>query len=663
MSRRARGALAPSLFPFLAVLLCTMGSLVLILMLMVSGASATANKAITKRKQKREELESDVRRATLAFHRQLEEGRVELEKQRLVLEHYEEHILELMEELERLELSKDLLTEDSSSYDAKKTLEEISELEKQLLAATEELEQQVDESDGDKPVFAIIPYQGPNGTHRRPIYLECDEAGIKIQPEGVRLSLEDLRPPHGPGNPLDAALRTIRAEYKPANGAVTHTAYPLVVVRPSGIRSYALARGALKSWDEQFGYELISEELELVFPNGQVGLKDKIVKAVDLAKQRQAALVMAMPRRYQNRNLSIDRPPQGSFSPHGNSSPAQNLSVPERGPSESSNSPFEYFGSSKGGLGSRNGNSTQNIGSLSSRSSPQATGYAGSEFNAARGGFERSQRGSQNASTTNPSDPLVGSNLPGDGSLGTETSDSLADRGGDSYFGDLYNRNQLGPAGDAYGADVATGLNDSNNSKQAGNSEQRPQDLANGEGSSPYGGGGSSSSSSSGGSMNASATASVSNDQDQQSPSAPSLNLNMDFNNSKPVAESRGRNWAWSPKRTSRTAVVRSIRMQCLENAWVLLPDKGTRQKPITITHSGSPQQRVEQLVQHISQRVKSWGIALAGGDWKPELVITIGPNAEWRFRQLQTLMQGSGIEMRVKTLQAKQPSSNSVPR
>ncbi len=47
MSRSTRrGAdLVPSLFPFLAVLLCTMGALVLMLMLMVSGAQSTVQQA------------------------------------------------------------------------------------------------------------------------------------------------------------------------------------------------------------------------------------------------------------------------------------------------------------------------------------------------------------------------------------------------------------------------------------------------------------------------------------------------------------------------------------------------------------------------------------------------------------------------------------------
>ena len=47
MSRRSE-SLAPSLFPFLAVLLCTMGALVLMLLLLVVGAQSTAKEVAEK---------------------------------------------------------------------------------------------------------------------------------------------------------------------------------------------------------------------------------------------------------------------------------------------------------------------------------------------------------------------------------------------------------------------------------------------------------------------------------------------------------------------------------------------------------------------------------------------------------------------------------------
>ena len=33
--------------------------------------------------------------------------------------------------------------------------------------------------------FAVVPYLGPNGTRRRPIFFECRADSIVLQPEGV----------------------------------------------------------------------------------------------------------------------------------------------------------------------------------------------------------------------------------------------------------------------------------------------------------------------------------------------------------------------------------------------------------------------------------------------------------------------------------------------
>ncbi|MEO8271559.1 MAG: hypothetical protein ABI557_17680, partial [Aureliella sp.] len=320
MSRasRQRDSLAPSLFPFLAVLLCTMGALVLILMLVVSGAHASALQIAKQSTQQTEEVESQLALANHGFQKQLTEARLELEKKRLGLQHLENHIQELLADVEQLKRTAELAEADemSDEADQQTQADAISLLEKQLLEAAEKLKQKLDKPDGDKPIFAIVPYDGPNGTHRRPIYLECVEQGIRIQPEGVLLRIEDLEPPYGPGNPLDAALRTIRTQYAPANHAITSTAYPLLIVRPSGIRSYAMARAAMSGWDDQFGYELIGDDLELTFPEGEPGLSDKIARALELARDRQAALILAMPQKYRAFS-ERDRPLNGGGSGSG----------------------------------------------------------------------------------------------------------------------------------------------------------------------------------------------------------------------------------------------------------------------------------------------------------------------------------------------------------
>jgi hypothetical protein len=39
------------------------------------------------------------------------------------------------------------------------------------------------------------------------------------------------------------------------------------------------------------------------------------------------------------------------------------------------------------------------------------------------------------------------------------------------------------------------------------------------------------------------------------------------------------------------------------------------------------------------------WGMAVAGGYWKPVLKVWVAPDAESRFRELVILLKDSGIE------------------
>ena len=109
-----------------------------------------------------------------------------------------------------------------------------------------------------KDSFAIIPYEGPNQTRRRPIYIECrgDEA-IFLQPENVQLSPDDFTGATANGNPLASALRAAR-EYlvrnRVSNSDDAGEPYPLLLVRPEGVSNYYLAREAMQSWASDFSY-------------------------------------------------------------------------------------------------------------------------------------------------------------------------------------------------------------------------------------------------------------------------------------------------------------------------------------------------------------------------------------------------------------------------
>ncbi|MEM7558504.1 MAG: hypothetical protein AAF394_05220, partial [Planctomycetota bacterium] len=678
--------LAPSLFPFLAVLLCTMGALVLLLMLIVSDAQVTAQEVAQVAEQRKEELQSLADAKLRAQQKQLDDQRFELEQKRLMLQHFEEHIEELTAELTELSEAIQLAqTSAKTEQEKQEQLEKLTELEKQLAEAKKKLAQQLEKPDGDKPVFAVIPYEGPNGTHRRPIYLECRADGLLVQPEGILVSLENLQPPYGPGNPLDAVLRTIRNEYKPKSGAITRTAYPLLLVRPSGVRTYALARAALSSWDDQFGYELIDDDLDLVFPEGVPGLKEKLASTIELARQRQIALARAMPGQYQ--------PLQGGSGGTGGSG--------ARG--EDTNSSFAG-GTRQSSGGVRSGNRA--LGGLPGNGFG-ATG-SGLEL-AGSGGFDgrslggANRQGSSSLSedllATVESSDLAGSNpSTGANSFFGDPSSSLADlnlgagqqggngasgrngsgaaESGGSVAGEANETagaepgsTELGGAGESgqtpsLESFVAQGSGASGRSASAGsanNATGSSPSQGSDSGSSGQAGSGSAAASMMGQSMSGSSPGFSTSNPDQDPAAAPQLSLSVEYDKSKqadPVAARRGRNWAWRDGPRTQTPVVRKVHLHCFADSWVLLPDNGDVNLALTIPFKGTSEQRAVVLAKAIIERVDSWGLALAGGYWKPVLIVDVAPQAAWRFDQLKRLMEGSGLEIKLRNGKATQTRS-----
>ena len=131
-------------------------------------------------------------------------------------------------------------------------------------------------AEGKKRSFAIVPYEGPNSTHRRPIYIECRDDAVVLQPEGIVLGVHDFEGPMGPSNPLAMALRAEREYLLSQKGFDPQRdgePYPLLLVRPDGIVAYYAARAAMKSWGPEFGYEFIEADWKLAYqpPDAAIG--------------------------------------------------------------------------------------------------------------------------------------------------------------------------------------------------------------------------------------------------------------------------------------------------------------------------------------------------------------------------------------------------------
>jgi hypothetical protein len=337
MSKRSRGNdYAPSTFPFLAVLLCVIGALILLLVISVTNSRASAKNEVQEELSQAIEQAKENSDYLVSISEELQARRQQVKKQiesrRTELARTEDHITRLEKELEdaiaRLRALEDTSSKSENSLDNSSRIEQLKDrIEEEKRKLSEKIEQQKDQT----PAFSIIPYDGANRTTRRPVYLECTQEGVVIQPEGILITMEDLGPPHGPGNPLDAALRVLRTAYQARDNVygITIPPYPLLLVRPDGIHSYALARSAMSGWDDQFGYELIDAQMELAFPEGIPDLKNELTKTLALAKDRQRALVAALPARFSRNPYantggddtwdSIDGPTSGGRTTGGSS--------------------------------------------------------------------------------------------------------------------------------------------------------------------------------------------------------------------------------------------------------------------------------------------------------------------------------------------------------
>ncbi|MEO8271249.1 MAG: hypothetical protein ABI557_16120, partial [Aureliella sp.] len=230
-----------------------------------------------------------------------------------------------------------------------------------------------------------------------------------------------------------------------------------------------------------------------------------------------------------------------------------------------------------------------------------------------------------------------------------------------SAGGSSQSSNNSSNAANSPSSNAAGGSGSSGSSQAAGGQMAIPFNAPNPGGSSSSSGGSagqSASGSQSGPSGESSGSASQAPADINGQQTAPQLSLNKNFNGQQqesatPVASRRGRGWAWSQGPPSQTSVGRSIRLQCLADRWIVLPDSGKANDPaaITITFDTSPQQRAERLARVVAERVDSWGLALTGGYWKPTLVVDVAPDAEWRFNQLQQLLESSGLEVQRSTV------------
>lgn len=306
-----RQASAPvALFPFLAVLMCALGALALLLVVVnrqsrlqaVAAARAKASAAAAAVSEDDVKAERDLvqwRIEQLQASRQKTEA--QLSEARVKLGHLEDHERRLREQIAGLQSALAGMDGQPAGDAGRKRAEaELSRLRAEMAEAQQRLAAARQAAQARQPLYAVVPYEGPNPTRRRPIYIECRADAVVLQPEQVLLTAEDFDGPLGPGNPLDAALRAVREDLlrRGAAGEEVGEPYPLLLVRPDGIEAYYAARAALKSWGSDFGYELIGQDWKLQFPKPEPRLAEAVEQVVETARARQQQLIAAAPRHF-----------------------------------------------------------------------------------------------------------------------------------------------------------------------------------------------------------------------------------------------------------------------------------------------------------------------------------------------------------------------------
>jgi len=659
-----------ALFPFLAVLICTMGALVPLLMAITRAAKRQAEAAaLAKVADQTTDVQTGREDAQWRIEH-LKQSRRKTEDQladaRLHLGHLEEHERRLREQLEqRKKTLHDL--DRLERTDLRRSSEikaELQLLRGQIEAAARRLAEARNAAAAKKPSYAIVPYEGPNQTHRRPIYVECRADAVVLQPEGIELTDSDFDGPLGPGNPLAAALRAAR-EYMLAQkdfDLETGEPYPMLLVRPEGINAYYAARAALTSWGSDFGYELIGDDWKLAFQPPDPRLARLVRQVVASARTSQARLAEAAPSHRGARTKVVYRakPSGGGFVREevtSNSAAGGYRPVRPAGPVAAQRS--EGRGAWDEGSGPGNGGwhnpehseGRASPGSHALRSSGRATQNSSSYSDFEGGGYGDSP-GSPTRGVAADANPLRGTNAAT--SPGTE--------GGHDPE---HSEGRASPGSHALRSSGQDTRNSSSNSDvvpyaAAGTASSRPRNsYANGceNGLLPEGyvvGRPPREQDPSGLSPDGVTGRPLLPGQWEPTPPPPQ-SPDKDRKDDKPderrggcstaksLTAKRGKDWALRDAAGGSVGIRRPIRLECHADRLVVLSDRGPADNKVVPLgpRLGSS---IDTLISAVWEQMEAWGIAGRSMYWRPVLKVSVAPDGEQRFDELSALLEGSGM-------------------
>lgn len=711
----------PSLFPFLAVLICTVGALVVLLVVMIRQSRVDADADVQAAQRVEAEQAEAVQQArweeedwkwkTTILQAERQQRADDLAKKRSELSHIEDHLRrvdqeadQLIRAVEKLKLSQGERESNAASIQAEiDTLNlEIEKTEAKSAKVREELKQR-------QRAYAIVPYTGPNGTHRHPIFVECLADRIILQPTGVVLLSADFEPPLDVDNPLAAAIRAT-SEYLAKIGSSQDVPYPLLLVRPDGAESYAAARYALRSWETDFGYELIPADMKLSYPQPDTRLAALQERVILELRERRLAMQKAIPNQNARRyGLRASR--NGGFVPvNPDDSVVQSTNRNRRnaenggGTGQQRERTAASFAS---GSGARNvprtvSDSTVSDSVVRHDVAPNGDGQQGSGkgySTDSRDGFSTTPgggsggNGNSRGATGNRASPVLakgGKDGPGSDTLAENSTSNEPDQSqGNIGVGNTRSRKtgyeNVAPAnlGSGDGASAETGLTnaaaggpssttgDSNRSAKGGQVSEaggRAGSASTANSSATRNGSSASDSHSeaisTGGSSPGSLAAGTSGtsgpslgmpgatpqmDRDQQTPTAniSAVYQPMPSATGTQKRKSRQKDWGLPSSAAGAIPIARPLHARLEAGRLELLPDGRSKFSGQDFSLEHGVDRIVDPLVTSVWQQIKGWGMAGSGVYWKPTLHVEVAPGAEAVYQDLENILQDSGIAVK----------------
>lgn len=302
-----------SLFPFLAVLVCAMGALILLLLVMtrkirheqaidlpdpVSVVVAPAAILPPDRSDELMALQTQrqlVAEDLLRLQQEIDSLQLAVSQQEAELRTLREQMVAMEQDLKSAEKIPDASNADELQKQIAQLRSQLAALQRrlneqekqlaakqqQLVAAKEQvaatqqklvavnsailmLRKQIETAEQSAPsagAETVVDFSNTTGTTRTPIMVEVTKDGYTFLPDGIKIHGKDMEGFPTSDTPLLAAILAVHRER--SKGSVTSNPYVLLLVRPSGSEAFYPAQGILSNEKIHFGYELIADDQKI----------------------------------------------------------------------------------------------------------------------------------------------------------------------------------------------------------------------------------------------------------------------------------------------------------------------------------------------------------------------------------------------------------------